>query len=257
MLDQSMEKIDFRARMDALVAKARDNEIEAQQQHAARMAKLPPGTCERCYGERRIPHKYTPNGKLIDPCPECDPPILHAPGVPVEFHSARFDSYRVEDGNKTGVDKGRAFIKGTRDLFLTGGVGAGKTRLACTIANEAYHARMGARFVRVPMVLHQLQPGRSPDDIAELERQLFTAPILVLDDIGAERDMATDYTRRTLLMIYEERGDRGHRTIFTSNKTVGELAAMQDDDRLASRIAGRADVVKLSTPDQRMLRRVK
>jgi len=64
------------------------------------------------------------------------------------------------------------------------------------------------------------------------------------------------YTRRTLLMIYEERCDRGLRTVFTSNKSIQELAEMQDDDRLASRIAGRADVLKINTNDQR-LRRVK
>ena len=151
--------------------------------------------------------------------------------------------------------KAQAFLGGARDLFLCGGVGAGKTRLACTIANEHRLKGKAALFVRVPMALHLLQPGRDVEEIADLERRLFETNVLVMDDIGAERDQATDYTRRTLLMIYEERGDRGLRTIFTSNKSIQQLAEMQDDDRLASRIAGRADVVLLTTPDQRMATR--
>lgn len=240
----------IRASLDRMLEASRIREAEEQRAHQARLASLPPGTCERCYGEQFIERPGYP-GKVN--CQECNPPILHAIGVPVEFQTARFANYRHEDGNATAIDKARAFLAGTRDLFLTGGVGAGKTRLACTVANEAFLARVGARFVRVPMVLHQLQPGR--DEAEEIERQLFTTRVLVLDDIGAERDQATDYTRRTLLMIYEERHDRGLRTVFTSNKTVQQLAEMQDDDRLASRIAGRADVVKLTTADQRLARR--
>ena len=58
-------------------------------------------------------------------------------------------------------------------------------------------------------------------------------------------------------MLYEERGDRGLRTVWTSNKSLSELSAMQNDDRLASRLGGRADVVRLTTGDQRVMRRVK
>ena len=39
---------------------------------------------------------------------------------------------------------------------------------------------------------------------------------MVLDDIGSERTLSSDYTRRTLLMLYERRCDRGLRTIWTS-----------------------------------------
>lgn len=231
---------------------AAEREAEAQRVHLERMAALPLGTCETCYGTTSIPGQY---GIGTANCPECNPPIVHAEGVPYEFRSARFDNFRDDAGNRSALVKARVFFDGERDLFLSGGVGAGKTRLACSIANECALRRKRTLFVRVPMALHQLQPGRDAGEIAELERRLFETNFLVLDDIGAERDQATDYTRRTLLMIYEERCDRGLRTIFTSNKTIQQLAEMQDDDRLASRIAGRADVVLLTTPDQRMATR--
>ncbi len=214
-------------------------------EHAARLASLPPGTCERCYGEGRV-------GGW--PCGDCSAPQRYADGTPHEFQNAHFGNYRTADGNQTALRKAQAFLSETRDLYLSGGVGAGKTRLAASILNDAVQRGRWCYFARVPMMLHQLQPGRPSD---ELEHKIMRCDLVVFDDIGAERDQATDYTRRTLLMLYEERGDRGHRSIFTSNKTLTELGEMQDDDRLASRIAGRADVIKLTTSDQRMLRRVK
>lgn len=225
-----------------------DRATRLSAQHAACMAELPAGTCERCYGTG------LQNG--TQPCSQCNNQFdSYAPGVPYEFHGATLANYREDAGNKTALAKAREFLTGTADLYLTGGVGSGKTRLACSIANFANSKSKHVRFVRVPQMLHALQPGRDDGEVTELERQLFTTAILVMDDIGAERDQASDYTRRTLLMIYEERGDRGLRTILTSNKTIQQLGDMQDDDRLASRIAGRADVIELTTTDQRMNKR--
>lgn len=230
----------MRARLAAL-------QEQSARQHAERMAGLPAGTCDACYGDGKI-------GGV--PCPHCEAVVTYAEGTPIEFRAADFSNYLTTDGSATALAKARAFLErgSTRDLYLSGGVGAGKTRLAASLLNEAKRRGKWCYFARVPMMLHQLQPGRPSE---ELEHKLMRCDLVVFDDIGAERDQATDYTRRTLLMLYEERGDRGHRTIFTSNKTLSEFAAMQDDDRLSSRIAGRCDVVKLTTADQRMLRRVK
>lgn len=184
----------------------------------------------------------------------CTAAGVTADGVPREFVEATLANYREEDGNRAALARARVFLEGQRDLFLFGDVGAGKTRLACSLANEWAQRRQTAFFVRVPWMLHQLTPGR---DSAALEERLASTSLLVLDDIGAERDQATDYTRRTILMLYEQRHDRWLRTVFTSNKSVQALAEMQDDRRLASRIIGRADVVELTTPDQRRVRRVR
>lgn len=189
---------------------------------------------------------------------DCIAPMVCADGVPYEFREATLENYREDPGNRSAIAKARHFLDvNGRDLYLSGGVGAGKTRLACSILNAHARKRNTAFFARVPMLLYQMQPGRDREEVAALEQRLFSTSLLVLDDIGAEREQASDFTRRTLLMIYEERGDRGLRTIFTSNKTLSDLSEMQDDDRLASRIAGRADVILLSTADQRLLRRRK
>ena len=227
---------------------------ELQEQHKAQWAEavaaLPPGTCAYCLGKGTI-------NAGTRPCPECGVVESgYADGTPYEFQSVHLSNYVQQDGNHRALVKARAFLDANdrRDLYLTGGVGAGKTRLACSLLNDAKKRGKWCFFARVPALLHQMQPGKPSE---ELEHKLMRCDLIVLDDIGAERDQASDYTRRTLLMIYEERGDRGHRTILTSNKTLQQLAEMQDDDRLASRIAGRADVVQLTTADQRMARRTR
>ena len=136
---------------------------------------------------------------------------------------------------------------------MCGPVGTGKTRLACTVLNETW--RSGARsaaFARVPILLYRLQPHGTAAETAEEFARLAAARLLVLDDLGAERDAATDYTRRTLLMLYEARHDAGRRTVWTSNKTPSEVGAFMGDDRLASRIVGRCQVVTLDGRDWRL-----
>jgi primosomal protein DnaI len=140
-------------------------------------------------------------------------------------------------------------------MYLFGGVGSGKSRLAASVLNEYWRTRRTGVFFRVPKLLHDLSPA-VPDETRDWTlSHVTTTKLVVLDDVGAERDVATDYTRRTLLMIYEDRGDRGLRTIWTSNKHLDDLATMLEDDRLTSRIAGRSDVVYVKTSDQRMARR--
>ena len=178
------------------------------------------------------------------------------PSVPREFREARWSTWRRTADNRHALDEARAFARAGdsgRDLFLCGPVGTGKTRLACTVANEAW--RSGERsvaFERVPMLLYRLQPHGAAADTTETFDRLAAAKLLVLDDLGAERDAATDYTRRTLLMLYEARHDAGRRTVWTSNKTPSEIGAFMGDDRLSSRIAGRCRVVGLDGRDWRL-----
>ena len=178
------------------------------------------------------------------------------PSVPREFRDARWSTWRKTGDNRHALDEARAFVRAGAegpDLFLCGSVGTGKTRLACTVLNEAWKTgERSAAFARVPMLLYRLQPHGTAAETAEEFNRLAAARLLVLDDLGAERDAATDYTRRTLLMLYEARHDAGRRTVWTSNKTPGEVGRFMGDDRLSSRIAGRCRVVELEGRDWRL-----
>ena len=175
--------------------------------------------------------------------------------VPREFRDARWATWRTTADNRHALEAARAFVGAKdsgRDLFLSGPVGTGKTRLACTALNEAWRqGERSAAFERVPILLYRLQPHAAVEGTDPFER-LSAATLLVLDDLGAERDAATDYTRRTLLMLYEARHDAGRRTVWTSNKAPSEIAAYMGDDRLSSRIAGRSRVIELEGRDWRL-----
>ena len=183
--------------------------------------------------------------------------MAHAapPSVPREFQDACWASWRQTADNRHALEAARGFLgdrEGERDLYLCGSVGTGKTRLACTVLNEAWRAEeRSVVFARVPRLLYQLQPHAAVETAETFER-LTAARLLVLDDLGAERDAATDYTRRTLLMLYEARHDAGRRTVWTSNKRPSAIGAFMGDDRLASRIAGRCRVVELAGRDWRL-----
>ena len=182
-----------------------------------------------------------------------------APSVPREFRDVRWSTWRRTVENRHALEAAQAFLRAGedgRDLLLCGPVGTGKTRLACTALNESW--RSGERsmaFARVPLLLYRLQPHGAAADGTETFDRLAAARLLVLDDLGSERDAATDYTRRTLLMLYEARHDAGRRTVWTSNKRPSEIAAFMGDDRLSSRIVGRSEVVGLEGPDWRLAER--
>ena len=178
-----------------------------------------------------------------------------APSVPREFRDARWATWEETVDNRHAMRVARDLLAagdGEPDLYLCGPVGSGKTRLACTVLNEAWRSEQrSAEFVRVPMLLYRLQPRSDAEPFETFER-LIERELLVLDDLGAEREAATDYTRRTLLMLYEARHDAGRRTVWTSNRTPRAIGEFMGDDRLASRIAGRCRVVALEGRDWRL-----
>ncbi len=178
-----------------------------------------------------------------------------APTVPREFRDARWATWQETADNLHAMRAARdlpAAGDAEADLYLCGPVGSGKTRLACTLLNESWRSeRRSVEFVRVPMLLYRLQPRGAGEPFEEFER-LIERELLVLDDLGAEREAATDYTRRTLLMLYEARHDAGRRTVWTSNRTPRAIGEFMGDDRLASRIAGRCRVVALEGRDWRL-----
>jgi len=191
-------------------------------------------------------------------CPDCflGSREVAAPSVPQEFRTALLSNYKVLNGGGAAVKAAKAWLQaGVGDLYLFGGVGCGKTRLACSLLNETYQERRDGMFTRTTGLLFLLQPSKEEGRREAMWRQVRETPILVLDDIGAERDTATDFTSRTILQIYEDRYDHGLRTIWTSNKSLEELSKQMEDDRLVSRIAGRSIVAELLVTDQRIVRR--
>jgi DNA replication protein DnaC len=188
-------------------------------------------------------------------CPDCwERKRGFAPGVPTDETTttlATWDtgSYTVTSDNRDALQQAKFFLQDVHpNLYIHGGVGTGKTALACAILNELHRVGKTVRFVRVTELLKQLVQADTGDHDYD---RMVSVPVLCLDDIGAQK--GNDYARQALLSIYDARTGSGRRTIWTSNLDLEELIAfMGDDARLTSRIAGTAKVVQLDGIDYRL-----
>ena len=224
--------------------------------------------CELCDGTGWVEQTPGAPGHRMTRCP-CwlnNLPTF-ADGVPLEFREARLANYREMPGNQAAVRVAKAWLRDRQDLLLVGRVGSGKTRLVTSLLNEHFVEHRTGRFCRVASVLDQLRLSfDSPEAELQARERMASVPLLVLDDLGLEKP--SDFTNRELVKLYDARSDCGVVTIWTSNlalscgksrpndpdrpPTLGEFLG---DDRLPSRLAGRAEVVHLDVADQRLVGR--
>ena len=117
-------------------------------------------------------------------------------------------------------------------LVIAGQTGRGKTRLAAAIANWSRDSARGVMFVVVPDLLDKLRSSynpQSPREFDDVFEQVRTAPLLVLDDLGAQS--GTPWADEKLFQIVNYRYNACLPTVITTNLTVRDLEA-----RLASRL---------------------
>lgn len=172
-------------------------------------ATLPGAALGRRFAESRL--------SSFEPCPGTERALREA-----EEFIARWDQKSVS--GDPGMMPG---------LFLSGGVGAGKTRMVASIANElAVRYEIRPVVWPVPELLERLRRSVASGEGEDLLESVRRARCLILDDIGAER--LTDWIQERLYLIIDYRYRQGLPTLFTSNLTLKELT-----DRLSHRIASR------------------
>ena len=118
-------------------------------------------------------------------------------------------------------------------LVLLGRSGAGKTHLAAAIANRCIERGQPVLFIVVPDLLDHLRAAYRPDAEEPYDRlfeQVRGAPLLVLDDLGAQA--ATPWAAEKLYQIVNHRFNAQLPTVFTSSMTLDEL-----DERLRTRLS--------------------
>jgi DNA replication protein DnaC len=132
-----------------------------------------------------------------------------------------------------------------RHLVLIGGTGTGKSTAASwVVASSLDNA-------------HWL-PARTVDDMERwkpVSSLVYSAQLLVIDDLGTERQSESGWGIETLSSLWVDRIDRGARTIVTTNLGLAALANRYGE-RLRSRL-NRADVslVAAGEVDLRKLKR--
>ena len=117
-------------------------------------------------------------------------------------------------------------------VLLFGAVGAGKSFYACAIANAVLAQLDSAVITSFPRILNLLQ---STQDKQALLDRMQSYSLLVLDDLGAERDTA--YAAEQVFNVVDARVQTGLPLIVTTNLSVAEM--QQADSMQLKRIYDR------------------
>ena len=104
-------------------------------------------------------------------------------------------------------------------ILFYGGVGTGKSFLACCIANAIIDKCVRVSVTNFPRILNKLQ-GFGEDKQAFLDK-LNRYDLLVIDDLGVERD--TSYSVEQVYNIIDARSRSGKPLIITTNLSLADL----------------------------------
>lgn len=105
-------------------------------------------------------------------------------------------------------------------ILFYGGVGTGKSFLACCIANALLEKLVSVNVTNFPRILNRLQKAYEEDRQALVDR-LQQYSLLVLDDLGVERD--TSYSMEQVFYVVDTRLRSGKPLIVTTNLTLQDL----------------------------------
>ncbi len=200
--------------------------------------------CERC-AARRATDALTPRAGLD--------PWYQAAHVPKRYHGVTFATFspkpdRLALGNAR--DYARNWPPHTPFLTLVSEQkGNGKTMLAVATGYAIWNNnRVAARFWPVVELLARFRAtfdAGGEGGFALLEAQLRAAPLLILDDLGAEK--GSDWTRERLYSLIDYRYREMVPMIVTGNVPLDRI-----EERIASRLLGGGVVAVLLGPDRRL-----
>lgn len=113
-------------------------------------------------------------------------------------------------------------------LLLMGGYGSGKTYYASAIANEVRRLGESVLIGTLSKLIQELNEnyGRNRED---WEEKIQTYPIMVLDDLGVERE--TDYNLEQMENIIDLRYRANRPLIVTTNLSPDEIKDIKGDIR--------------------------
>lgn len=169
-----------------------------------------------------------------------------------------FDNYKGEKDKsyiiaKNYVKEYEQMKKENIGLLFCGTVGSGKTYLACCIANALIEEYMIMVKIRnFAQIINDLQKSGFDLDKNEYIESLTNVSVLILDDLGIERD--TSYAKEQVYNIVNSRYLKQKPTIFTTNLPYEKIQNSDDGveyERIYSRIIEMCIPVKVMGEDFR------
>ena len=173
----------------------------------------------------------------------------------VSLRPMRFDTDDLRARGYT--DKGRRYIAnwGTveRDnvgMLLWGNTGTGKTFLAACIANALIDQGVSVLMTSFPRILAAVQ-GLRPDERAGYLDDLNRYRLLVIDDLGAERQ--SEYALEIVYNVIDGRYKVQKPLIVTTNIPLGEMqkAPNMDYQRIYDRVLAMCVPIKIDGESRR------
>lgn len=207
-------------------------QIDPGQEYVAPAADV----CPRCHGAQWL-RRVVPVGDPLFgepvPCPTCYGHILEAKRLGVAIEQSRmrqqlgvtFEEVRPRHAQAQAWLDAALYADDPRGwLVLQGPNGGGKTTLALCVANRALSRGLQVVFQFVPNLLDHLRDTYRPGSEVtydQLFEQVRSVPLLVLDDLGAQR--ATDWAIEKLVQIVKSRSLENLSTVITTNLEVNHM----------------------------------
>lgn len=211
----------------------------------ATRTETPTWECEVCHDQffvrEDVPVGHPNFGRAL-PCDcyreshrqEIQENLLRSCALPPGGREMTFETFKVRPGLQAAYEAAAVFGQDASEVFmltLAGRSGAGKTHLGIAIAQRWLGNFRVARYVHAGMLLADLRAGFSSnrEGYEERKERYQTAPLLVLDDLGAEK--TTDWAQEQLDMLIDYRYMQRLHTVVTTNLRTEDLP-----ERIASRL---------------------
>lgn len=151
-------------------------------------------------------------------------------GMSAALLRSNFDGYRVTPENQKAyalcgryAERFEKMPKKNQGLLLWGGVGTGKTFSAACIANALLDRGISVVMTSFAQLLGK---GKGFDIDSETVDRLNRARLLIIDDLGAERN--TDFALEKVYSIIDSRYQSGLPMILTTNLDLQEMQTCTD-----------------------------
>jgi DNA replication protein DnaC len=205
------------------------------------------------------------DGPVVNPeCPSCicDRRLagaLDRAAIPPRYRTASLETYQISiPEQRAAVDVCRTYcadvdrtVRSGSSLLLLGGVGTGKTHLACGIAREFINQHRSAMYIRVAELISMVRESwRSDSKRSERKvyKDLLGLDLLILDEVGVQA--GTENEQNILFNVINQRSEEMRPVILISNLAAPEVKEMLGD-RSYSRICESARVVPFTWEDFR------
>jgi DNA replication protein DnaC len=148
------------------------------------------------------------------------------------------------------------FMEKAENVVIVGPIGTGKTHLAIALGVEAARRRTSVAFIRAADLVRQLTEARDRHELGRLQRRLYKASLLIIDELGF-----VPFGRDGGELLFNLLADRHERrsTILTTNLAFSEWVSIFSDEKLTTalldRLAQRVHILTTRGESYRTARR--